>query len=279
VIKANVPARMAFAVSSLTDSRVVLDQQGAERLVGKGDGLLLDGSTSTPARFQGAWVTEGEVHEIVEHWRKQAPEVVFDSRVQGEEVSEAAAALPGGTTGDDGDDDLLLQAMELIVRSQLGSTSMLQRKLRVGFARAGRLMDLLEERGVVGPSVGSKPRDVLITPDDLDSGRWPAAMRGGTPAEASATSIPSGTVGAPIVSDGAQRRDRPPTLTEVVAPDRSIFDEAVDDTMDVAEGHRHPNHDDDSLAARLPALPDDDNFDLDGGDDPALAPPPGYGRG
>ncbi|MEZ5230185.1 MAG: DNA translocase FtsK [Acidimicrobiales bacterium] len=177
LIKANVPARLAFAVSSLTDSRVVLDQQGAERLVGKGDGLLLDGSTSTPARFQGAWVTETEVNQIVEHWRDQAPDVVFDSRVQGEEVSEAAAAIPGGTTGDEGDDDLLLQAMELIVRSQLGSTSMLQRKLRAGFARAGRLMDLLEERGVVGPSVGSKARDVLMTPDDLDAGRWPAAMR------------------------------------------------------------------------------------------------------
>ncbi len=274
LIKANVPARLAFAVSSLTDSRVVLDQQGAERLVGKGDGLLLDGSTSTPTRFQGAWVTEGEVHEIVEHWRKQAPEVVFDSRVQGEEVSDAAAALPGGTTGDDGDDDLLLQAMELIVRSQLGSTSMLQRKLRVGFARAGRLMDLLEERGVVGPSVGSKPRDVLITPDDLDAGRWPAAMRGGAPAESTAVTDRPGPAPAPIVSDGAARRARTPTLAEVVAPDRSIFDQVADDPIDV---DRPPS--DDSLAGALPALPDDDDFDLDGDDDPALAPPPGYGRG
>ena len=177
LIKANVPARLAFAVSSLTDSRVVLDQQGAERLVGRGDGLLLDGSTSTPARFQGAWVTEAEVETIVEHWRKQAPEVLFDSRVLGEEVSESAAMIPGGTTGDDDDDELVLQAMELIVRSQLGSTSMLQRKLRVGFARAGRLMDILEERGVVGPSIGSKARVMMMTPDDLDAGRWPAAMR------------------------------------------------------------------------------------------------------
>ncbi len=179
LIKANVPARLAFAVSSLTDSRVILDQPGAERLVGRGDGLLMDGTTSSPARFQGAWVTEAEVETIVEHWRQQAPEVAFDSRVQGDEVSEAAAAIPGGTTGDDDDDDLVLQAMELIVRSQLGSTSMLQRKLRVGFARAGRLMDILEERGVVGPSVGSKAREVLMTPEDLDAGRWPAAMRGG----------------------------------------------------------------------------------------------------
>jgi S-DNA-T family DNA segregation ATPase FtsK/SpoIIIE len=176
LIKANVPARLAFAVSSLTDSRVILDQPGAERLVGRGDGLLNDGTTSTPTRFQGAWVTEDEVSAIVSHWVEQAPEVRYDNRVQGDEGGgEAANLLPGGSTGDEDDDDLLLQAMELVVRSQLGSTSMLQRKLRVGFARAGRLMDLLEERGVVGPSVGSKAREVLMTPDDLDSGRWPGA--------------------------------------------------------------------------------------------------------
>jgi S-DNA-T family DNA segregation ATPase FtsK/SpoIIIE len=177
LIKANVPARLAFAVSSLTDSRVILDQQGAERLVGRGDGLINDGTTSTPTRFQGAWVTEAEVAGIVNHWIEQAPDVVFDSRVQSQEPATGAAALiPGGTSGDSDDDDLMLQAMELIVRSQLGSTSMLQRKLRVGFARAGRLMDLLEERGVVGPSHGSKAREVLMTSDDLDNGRWPAAM-------------------------------------------------------------------------------------------------------
>lgn len=183
LIKANVPARLAFAVSSLTDSRVILDQPGAERLVGRGDGLLNDGTTSTPTRFQGAWVTEDEVSAIVDHWIEQAPEVHYDSRVLGEETGgDVAAMLPGGSTGDEGDDDLLLQAMELIVRSQLGSTSMLQRKLRVGFARAGRLMDLLEERGVVGPSIGSKARDVLMSPDDLDAGRWPGATPpGGAP--------------------------------------------------------------------------------------------------
>ncbi|MDH5372197.1 MAG: DNA translocase FtsK, partial [Acidimicrobiia bacterium] len=169
LIKANVPARLAFAVSSLTDSRVILDQQGAERLVGRGDGLLNDGTTSTPTRFQGAWVTEEEVSAIVEHWAGQAPEVTYDSRVLGDEDGgEAGSFIPGGSTGDEGDDDLLLQAMELIVRSQLGSTSMLQRKLRVGFARAGRLMDVLENRGVVGPSHGSKARDVLVTVDDLE---------------------------------------------------------------------------------------------------------------
>ncbi|MGB5756507.1 MAG: DNA translocase FtsK, partial [Acidimicrobiales bacterium] len=176
LIKANVPARLAFAVSSLTDSRVILDQPGAERLVGRGDGLLNDGTTSSPTRFQGAWVTEEEVSAIVEHWIQQAPEVHYDSRVLGDDgAGDASDFIPGGSTGDEGDDDLLLQAMELIVRSQLGSTSMLQRKLRVGFARAGRLMDLLEERGVVGPSVGSKAREVLMSADDLDAGRWPGA--------------------------------------------------------------------------------------------------------
>ncbi len=174
LIKANVPARLAFAVSSLTDSRVILDQPGAERLVGRGDGLINDGTTSTPVRFQGAWVTEDEVSTISEHWREQSPEVAYDSRVVGEDKPLPGVGIPGGTTGDEGDDELLVQAMELVVRSQLGSTSMLQRKLRVGFARAGRIMDLLEERGVVGPSVGSKPREVLISADELDAGVWAA---------------------------------------------------------------------------------------------------------
>ncbi len=280
LIKANVPARLAFAVSSLTDSRVVLDQQGAERLVGKGDGLLLDGSTSTPTRFQGAWVTELEVNQIVEHWKKQAPEVVFDSRVQGEEVSESAAAIPGGTTGDEGDDDLMLQAMELIVRSQLGSTSMLQRKLRVGFARAGRLMDLLEERGVVGPSIGSKARDVLMTPDDLDAGRWPAAMRsmGGVESANRPAAAPIASNSAPARSSATENDGI--SLREVTAPDRSIFD---DDDAPQSSPSENPMpvrsvfDTDDTLASRLATAPDSsDDFDLDGDFDPALAPPPGY---
>jgi len=208
LIKANVPARLAFAVSSLTDSRVILDQPGAERLVGRGDGLLNDGTTSTPTRFQGAWVTEEEVSTIVAHWIEQAPEVHYDSRVLGEEGGggEAGQLLPGGSTGDEDDDDLLLQAMELIVRSQLGSTSMLQRKLRVGFARAGRLMDLLEERGVVGPSVGSKAREVLMTPDDLDAGRWPGktAPAAGAPPEAP---VPRSALQSPALPT---RKDPPP---------------------------------------------------------------------
>ncbi|MEZ5141283.1 MAG: DNA translocase FtsK 4TM domain-containing protein [Acidimicrobiales bacterium] len=169
VIKANIPARLAFAVSSVADSRVILDQAGAERLVGKGDMLLLDQTSSIPSRIQGAWVTEKEVRGVVAHWRRLAPEVDFDDdAVQGTDEGGLPGGSGAGGGGDEDDDDLLLQAMELVVRSQLGSTSMLQRKLKVGFARAGRLMDLLEQRGVVGPSVGSKARDVLMTPEELD---------------------------------------------------------------------------------------------------------------
>ena len=133
--------------------------------------LMLTASSSTPQRVQGAWVTEEEVREVAKAWRKQAPEVTYNEEVQGEgDPGGAAAQLPGGSTGDEDDDELLLQAMDLVVRSQLGSTSMLQRKLRVGFARAGRLMDLLEQRGVVGPSEGSMARAVLMTPAELDGG-------------------------------------------------------------------------------------------------------------
>jgi S-DNA-T family DNA segregation ATPase FtsK/SpoIIIE len=168
VIKANVPARMAFAVSSLTDSRVILDQPGAERLVGKGDMLLLPGNTSVAQRIQGAWVSEEEVRTIVAHWRRQAPEPVYVHGVEGDD-GPAGERGSGGFGADDDDDDALVhQARELVVRSQLGSTSMLQRKLKVGFARAGRIMDLLEQRGVVGPSEGSKARAVLMTPEELD---------------------------------------------------------------------------------------------------------------
>jgi S-DNA-T family DNA segregation ATPase FtsK/SpoIIIE len=167
VIKANIPARMAFAVSSLTDSRVILDQPGAERLVGKGDLLLLGPASSVAQRIQGAWVSEDEVRKVVGHWRRQAPEPVYVSGVEGSDDGPGGLGSFGG--GEDADDEVLVrQAMELVVRSQLGSTSMLQRKLKVGFARAGRLMDLLEQRGVVGPSEGSKARAVLMTPEELD---------------------------------------------------------------------------------------------------------------
>ncbi|MFZ9696674.1 MAG: DNA translocase FtsK 4TM domain-containing protein [Ilumatobacteraceae bacterium] len=167
VIKANIPARMAFAVSSLTDSRVILDRPGAEKLVGKGDMLLLPGNTNVAQRVQGSWVTEEEVRGVVAHWRRQAPEVVYVSGIDGDGgASSSGSGLVGGTTGDEDDDDLLKQAIELVVTSGLGSTSMLQRKLKVGFARAGRLMDLLEERGIVGPGEGSKARQVLMTPEE-----------------------------------------------------------------------------------------------------------------
>ena len=169
VIKANIPARLAFAVSSLADSRVILDQQGAERLIGKGDMLLLGPASSVPQRIQGAWVSEEEVRKVVGHWRRQGGEPGYVSGIEGDDTDAVADGSLSTLGGDDDDDELLMrQAMELVVRSQLGSTSMLQRKLRVGFARAGRLMDLLEQRGVVGPSEGSKARAVLMTPEELD---------------------------------------------------------------------------------------------------------------
>jgi S-DNA-T family DNA segregation ATPase FtsK/SpoIIIE len=165
VIKANVPSRLAFAVSSLADSRVILDQPGAERLIGQGDMLLLTASSSVPRRIQGAWVDEEEVRKVVGHWRRQS-EPQYVEGVEGDDHSSGVGGRGGSDDNDD--DELLAQAMELVVRSQLGSTSMLQRKLRVGFARAGRIMDLLEQRGVVGPSEGSKARVVLMTVDELE---------------------------------------------------------------------------------------------------------------
>ena len=169
VIKANIPARMAFAVSSLTDSRVILDQPGAEKLVGKGDMLLLPGNTNIPQRIQGSWVDEEEVRQVVAHWRAQAPELVYVSGIEGEEGGSGGQGDLFGGSGGGSESDLLRQAMEIVVRSGLGSTSLLQRKLKVGFARAGRLMDELEERGVVGPSEGSKARAVLMTVEELDT--------------------------------------------------------------------------------------------------------------
>jgi S-DNA-T family DNA segregation ATPase FtsK/SpoIIIE len=166
VIKANIPTRLAFAVSSLADSRVILDQPGAERLVGRGDMLYLSASSNILQRIQGAWVTEDEVRKVVAHWRRQSPDVAYVEGIEGDGSAAGTLGL-GGRSGDEDDDELLEAAMELVVDTQLGSTSMLQRKLKVGFARAGRLMDLLEQRGVVGPSEGSKARTVMMTPEEL----------------------------------------------------------------------------------------------------------------
>lgn len=166
LIKANVPARLSFTVASSIDSKVILDQVGAERLTGQGDMLLLAGNT-TPQRIQGAWVEESEVRDVANQWHMQAP-LAEDSYVAEIVSTQSSGASLDPAGGGADDDDLLLQALELVVRSQQGSTSMLQRKLKVGFARAGRLMDLLEERGVVGQSEGSKAREVLMTPEELD---------------------------------------------------------------------------------------------------------------
>ncbi|MDB2326708.1 DNA translocase FtsK [Candidatus Actinomarina sp.] len=173
VMKANIPSRLAFSVASTTDSRVILDQSGAEKLIGLGDMLVVTASNPRLERIQGAWVTEKEIQDVVS-WAKDQKDAEYDPAVT--EENKTTTTIGGDDFGED--EDLIQAAKDLVIRSQMGSTSMLQRKLRVGFARAGRLMDILESQAIVGPSEGSKARTVLITVEEYESASLPSIAEG-----------------------------------------------------------------------------------------------------